>query len=70
MWKKNCKKKILVLRTKFNGMKDIIMEFESVTVSCKFEKKDLFCNFIEVYITNHISISVDHLTIMKSVRFF
>lgn len=46
------------------------MEFESVTVSCKFEKKDLFCNFIEVYITNHISISVDHLTIMKSVRFF
>lgn len=42
MWKKNCKKKILVLRTKFNGMKDIIMEIESVIVSCKFEKKICF----------------------------
>lgn len=68
MWKKNCKKKILVLRTRFNGMKDIIMKFESVIVNLK--KKDLFCNFIEFYITTHISISVDHLTIMKSVRFF
>lgn len=38
---KNCKKKILVIRTKFNGMKDIIMEIESVIVSCKFEKKKI-----------------------------
>lgn len=48
MWKKNCKKKILVLRTKFNGMKDIIMEIESVIVSCKFEKKRFVLQFYRI----------------------
>lgn len=52
MWKKNCKKKILVLRTKFNGMKDIIMEFESVIVSCKFEK-----NYRILYHKSYFNIS-------------
>lgn len=56
MWKKNCKKKILVLRTRFNGMKDIIMKFESVIVSLK--KKRFVLQFYRIlYHNSYFNIS-------------